>query len=217
MAMSRASYLATLGIVPAARAASNIACHKNATAGQSSIPVTAGSTINVQWTPSPWPDSHKGPVIDYLAPCSGTDCTTATAGALEFTKIDEAGLITPGTTQTWASDNLIANNNSWNVVIPSSLASGSYVLRHEIIALHGAGNTDGAQNYPNCVNLQVTGSGSTALSGGKLGSELYKEDDPGILVNIYTDLESYTIPGGAVDTLKRRLRSVRRHARDLLL
>lgn len=40
------------------------------------------------------------------------------------------------------------NGFSWNVKIPSSLASGSYVLRHEIIGLHSAGNPNGAQNYP---------------------------------------------------------------------
>lgn len=40
------------------------------------------------------------------------------------------------------------NGFSWNVKVPSSLASGSYVLRHEIIGLHSAGNPNGAQNYP---------------------------------------------------------------------
>jgi len=40
------------------------------------------------------------------------------------------------------------NGFSWNVKIPSSLAPGSYVLRHEIIGLHSAGSSNGAQNYP---------------------------------------------------------------------
>jgi hypothetical protein len=40
------------------------------------------------------------------------------------------------------------NGFSWNVKVPSSLAPGSYVLRHEIIGLHSAGNPNGAQNYP---------------------------------------------------------------------
>lgn len=37
---------------------------------------------------------------------------------------------------------------SWPVKIPSSLAPGNYVIRHEIIALHAAGSSNGAQNYP---------------------------------------------------------------------
>jgi hypothetical protein len=34
------------------------------------------------------------------------------------------------------------------VSIPSTLKPGAYVLRHEIIALHGARSDDGAQAYP---------------------------------------------------------------------
>jgi cellulase len=141
-----------------------------------------------------WPSSHKGPVIDYLASCNGA-CSTVDKTTLEFFKIDEAGLISdtesPGT---WATDNLIANNNSWAITIPTGIASGPYVLRHEIIALHSAGSTDGAQSYPQCINIEVTGGGSD-VPAGTLGEALYSETDPGILVNIYTTGLSYTIPG----------------------
>jgi hypothetical protein len=95
---------------------------------------------------------------------------------------------------TWASDQLIANNNSWVVTIPTDIAPGNYVLRHEIIALHSAGQVDGAQNYPQCVNLQVTGSG-TATPSGVLGTALYSKTDPGIEINIYTSLSTYKVPG----------------------
>jgi hypothetical protein len=46
------------------------------------------------------------------------------------------------------ANNHVENGFSWNVKVPSSLAPGSYVLRHEIIGLHSAGNPNGAQNYP---------------------------------------------------------------------
>jgi len=42
---------------------------------------------------------------------------------------------------------LQANNNTWTMTIPSGL-NGNYVLRHEILALHSAGQQNGAQNYP---------------------------------------------------------------------
>lgn len=48
-----------------------------------------------------------------------------------------------------------ANNFTASATIPSDIASGSYVLRHEIIALHGAGTEDGAQNYPQCKRFSV--------------------------------------------------------------
>ena len=96
-----------------------------------------------------WPESHHGPVIDYLAPCSNGDCTTVDKTSLKFFKIAEAGLISDTTAPgSWASDQLIANNNSWSITIPAKIAPGPYVLRHEMIALHSANNANGAQNYP---------------------------------------------------------------------
>lgn len=47
------------------------------------------------------------------------------------------------------------NNFAWNVKIPASLAAGSYVLRHEIIGLHSAGNPNGAQNYPQVSDIAI--------------------------------------------------------------
>ena len=155
--------------------------------------VTAGETVELQWTA--WPASHHGPVIDYLANCNG-ECTAVDKTTLLFNKIDGVGLIDdvsmPGI---WAADQLIAANNSWTVTIPASIAPGSYVLRHEIIALHSAENADGAQNYPQCVNLQVVGAGTDRLSSGTLGTELYSPSDPGVQVNIYTSLSTYIVPG----------------------
>ena len=176
---------------------SNIICHNAAVPGTQYVTVAAGSSIELQW--NTWPESHKGPMLDYLAPC-GEDCTTVDKTALQFTKIDEAGLIdATSSPQVWASDEMLANNFTWVTTIPSSIAPGKYVLRHETIALHSAGSVGGAQAYPQCVNLEVTGSGTNTLSSGTLGTALYTETDPGILVNIYYPvLTSYDIPGPAV-------------------
>lgn len=149
-------------------------------------------------TPSPrwgvtWPDSHHGPIIDYLAACNG-NCETVDKTTLEWFKIDQVGYLNGSDPGTWASDVLIADASTWLVQIPASLAPGNYVLRTEIIALHSAGNADGAQNYPQCFNLAVSGTG-TLVPSGTLGTDLYSESDPGILYNIYTSVEDYTIPG----------------------
>lgn len=97
-------------------------------------------------------------------------------------------------TQIWASQDLIDQNNTWTITVPESLAPGSYVFRHEIIALHGAGTLNGAQNYPQCFNIEITGSG-TASPTGVLGTDLYKNTDPGIYINPYTTITSYAMPG----------------------
>jgi cellulase len=55
-------------------------------------------------------------------------------------------LITPG--GTWVTDELIKNNFTSSTTIPRNLKAGNYVIRHEIIALHSAGNDNGAQFYP---------------------------------------------------------------------
>lgn len=67
---------------------------------------------------------------------------------------------------------MIANNNTYSITVPSTLASGNYVFRHEIIAMHGAGSEGGAQNYPFCMNIAITGGGSDSPSG-TLGTALY--------------------------------------------
>lgn len=180
-------------VAPDAYASGDIICHKSATNAKGYATAKAGDTIEVYW--NTWPTSHKGPVIDYLAKCSGDDCTTVDKTALEFFKIDAVGLVS-ASASTWGTDQLISNNNSWVLQIPSTLASGNYVLRHEIIALHSANNADGAQNYPQCFNLAITGTGDLQPSG-TLGEALYKETDAGISVNIYNSLTSYDIPGPA--------------------
>ncbi|GIJ92552.1 hypothetical protein Asppvi_001830 [Aspergillus pseudoviridinutans] len=182
-------------IAPSQYNSADIICHQNATNAQAYIEIAAGDRIQLQWTA--WPESHHGPVIDMLASC-GESCTTVDKTSLKFFKIDGVGLVNdspvPGT---WGDDQMIANNNSWMVEIPKSIAPGNYVLRHELIALHSAEEKDGAQNYPQCFNLKVTGSGTDSPAG-TLGTELYTESDPGIMVNIYSSISSYTVPGPAM-------------------
>lgn len=179
---------------PDSYTSTDIACHKSAEPGPKAATIAAGGSLTLQW--DTWPESHHGPVLDYLAKCAGDDCSSVSAGDLSFFKIDEAGL-NDGAAQDWASDDLIANGNAWTVTIPEDIAPGQYVLRHEIIALHSAQDANGAQNYPQCINIEVTGSGS-AEPAGVAATELYTPEDPGISLSIYNGLTSYEIPGPAV-------------------
>jgi cellulase len=184
-----------LGFVePNSLGSTDINCHKSATAGRLYASVAAGQSIQLPW--NKWPsDSHKGPLINYIAPCNG-DCTTLTPGSLKWSKISQAGL----SNGAWPTDPLPTNNFTATVTIPSKLKAGNYVLRHEIIALHSASNDNGAQFYPQCLNLKVTGSGTVAPTAGVAGTALYKKTDPGVLYNIYNGQTTYTIPGPAVWT-----------------
>lgn len=172
---------------------SDIICHKSGSPGGGHATVAAGDKISIVWDPE-WPESHIGPVIDYLAACNG-DCETVDKASLRFFKIDGAGY--DKTAGRWAADTLRANGNSWLVQIPADLKAGNYVLRHEIIALHGASSPNGAQAYPQCINLRVTGSGTNAPSG-VAGTSLYRASDAGILFNPYVASPNYPVPGPAL-------------------
>lgn len=74
-------------------------CHKAAKPGASYLAVAPGDTIGLQW--NTWPDSHKGPALDYLAPCDG-DCTKVDPATLSFVKIAQTGLVSGSNPGTWA-------------------------------------------------------------------------------------------------------------------
>lgn len=146
---------------------------------------------------STWPVSHKGPVIEYLANCNGP-CETVDKTTLRWFKISHVGLIDKSRTNGyWATDVLIDNGFNWNVVIPTGIATGNYVLRHEIIGLHAAGQSNGAQNYPQCINLAIKGTG-TAAPAGVAATSFYTATDPGIKFDLYGAFTSYPIPGPAL-------------------
>jgi hypothetical protein len=79
-----------------------------------------------------------------------SDFPSVDKNSLNWFKVKEGGLVSGSNPGTWATDELMANNLTDSVTVPLSLKAGNYVVRHEIIALHSAGQTDGAQNYPQC-------------------------------------------------------------------
>lgn len=116
---------------PDAYTTSDIICHLNATNAKGHAVVAAGDRVFLQWTD--WPDSHHGPVIDYLASCGSTGCETVDKTTLKFFKIDGVGLVDDKTVPgTWGDDQLVAQNSGWMVEIPPDIAPGNYVLRHEL-------------------------------------------------------------------------------------
>ncbi|KAK7522477.1 putative endo-beta-1,4-glucanase D [Phyllosticta citriasiana] len=98
---------------------------------------------------------------------------------------------------TWAVDTLISNKGKHSITIPE-VTPGNYLLRPEIIALHEASNEGGAQFYLECVQIAVSGSGTTSLPEGVALPGAYKADDAGILFNMYGDFSTYQIPGPTV-------------------
>ncbi|KAL1841465.1 hypothetical protein VTJ49DRAFT_7020 [Mycothermus thermophilus] len=211
------------GFVPPANYSTpDIICHRGGASPRAHAPVAAGEKVLVQW--NGWPVGHVGPILTYLAPCGGLagdeeGCTGVDKTELRWTKIDDSrpafqmlpggqrvpgrGTFPPG--QYWATDMLVAANNSWTVVVPRAVKPGPYVLRQEIIALHYAGKPNGAQNYPVCVNLWVEPPKEEPEGVFELdrhdAREFYREDDPGVLIDVMkmvAPTATYVVPGPTV-------------------
>lgn len=77
-------------------------------------------------------------------------------------------------------------NEGYTYTIPPCLAPGSYLVRHEIIALHSAWAAGEAQFYPSCHQLTVSGSGTVVPTEGLVSFPgAYKADEAGILLNVW--------------------------------
>lgn len=162
------------------------------------IDVRAGSTVQTYWrhTLTSGSDdvidsSHKGPVMAYMKKVSDATSDSGIGGG--WFKISEESY-NPSTGK-WAVDNLIANGGTQNIPIPSCIENGQYLLRGEIIALHGASSRNGAQFYMECAQINVTG-GSGSVSPATVSFPgAYSASDPGILFNLYTTPINYIVPG----------------------
>lgn len=97
----------------------------------------------------------------------------------------------------WGVKDLNTCCGKMNVKIPTDIAPGDYLLRAEVIALHTAASSNGAQFYMSCFQLTVSGSG-TATPSTILLPGAYSASDPGILVNIHQALTTYIAPGPTV-------------------
>lgn len=102
-------------------------------------------------------------------------------------KIQEGGR--EGVTNTWATSKLMTAGGVAEYTIPECIEPGFYLVRHEIIALH-----QGAEYYPGCHQLEVTGSGSTVPTGLVSFPGAYSKTDAGIDYSPYQRKFSICLP-----------------------
>ncbi|KAF2105505.1 glycosyl hydrolase family 61-domain-containing protein [Lophiotrema nucula] len=185
----------------------DIRCNAGVKAAASKCAIAAGGTVTVEMHQQPGDRSckneaiggaHYGPVIVYMTKV--TDAATAD-GSTGWFKVYQDG---------WApANNGAADNDYWgvkdmnnccgkvDVKIPSDIPAGDYLLRSEVIALHTAGQANGAQFYMSCYQITVSGGGSASPATVKFPGA-YKAADPGIKINIHAAISGYTVPGPAV-------------------
>jgi len=127
------------------------------------IDVKAGSTVTAIWrhTLDSGPEnvmdpSHVGPTIAYLKKVD--DAKTAAGPGDGWFKIQEDGY----QNGVWGTSKVIQNGGKHEIKIPDCIEDGQYLLRAEMIALHGAGTYPGAQFYMECAQLNIVGGSGSA-------------------------------------------------------
>ncbi|KAH8726990.1 glycoside hydrolase family 61 protein [Phaeosphaeriaceae sp. PMI808] len=129
--------------------------------------------------------AHYGPVMVYM---SKVDDSSKADGSTGWFKIYENGWAPAskgaGDNDFWGVKDMNTCCGKVDVKIPAALKAGDYLLRAEVIALHTAGSSGGAQLYMSCYQLTVTGGGSLSPATVRFPGA-YKASDPGIMINIH--------------------------------
>jgi cellulase len=157
----------------------------------------AGSDVAVQW--SGIVRMHLGPVMSYLGPLTDPNMKPQ---QIKFFKISDLGYNKEK--KLWANEELIKQNYTDHFKIPSDIKPGRYVLRTELLALHGNSMSSeptlysGPQFYTHCFNVEISGNGNAVPEGVTFPGG-YKRNDSGVKFNLRTatqpDRDNYVIPG----------------------
>jgi hypothetical protein len=133
-----------------------------------------------------------------MSPCAnGRDCSDflGTTSRSWF-KIEEAGVVPYAYASSgldWATQIMYDAGNTWNITVPKCLPDGPYLIRHETMAIQDSNVRGGAQFYPNCAQVWVSG-GSATLDLVAVGVELpgdIQPDDEGVLFDPRKPLTEY--------------------------
>ncbi|KAI0659802.1 glycoside hydrolase family 61 protein [Cubamyces menziesii] len=178
----------------------DIACNANPHPSDGICQIMPGDEVTVEMHQQPNDRScaneaiggnHYGPVLVYMAKVE--DATSAVGSSAQWFKVAEIGLPSSNPDY-WGTEVLNDNCGHYTFKVPSDIAPGNYLIRAEVIALHVASSVGGAQFYMSCYQVNVGGSGSANPPTVSFPGA-YNAEDPGILINIYQQLSTYTIPG----------------------
>ncbi|KAI0660273.1 glycosyl hydrolase family 61-domain-containing protein [Cubamyces menziesii] len=176
----------------------NLSCGQNAQNAALVVPANPGSTVTFAWASGNggnWPH-NTGPMLTYMAACEGTTCDKFDASGAKWFKVDQVGKKSDGST--WVQQDIM-NGGTYSMKLPENIVPGDYLIRHEIIALQLAVSMGGAEFYPSCTQVRVSGNGNGAPNATVSFPGAYSDSDPGIFdPNVYNPGSSYTFPGPAI-------------------
>lgn len=179
-------------------------CGLDAQLAKVNAPANPGSQLQISWSSgtggTTWVH-NVGPIMNYMASCGGNDCSNFNGTDAKFFKIEQAGKDADGN---WVQADTLHVGKPFDLTLPTNLAPGAYLLRHEVIALQGAQSAGGAEFYPSCIQLLIGGNADSSVTPSPTVSfpGAYSDTDPGILVDVYTpSANGYVFPGGPISNI----------------
>ncbi|KAF3926494.1 Endoglucanase-4 [Arthrobotrys entomopaga] len=172
----------------------DLRCNVGALTGgsTSTLTVAAGTKLTVGLDVAVY---HDGPILFYMGRVpSGATAQSWDGSGVNWFKFDQRGPVFNGGQATWPY-----LTQTYDVTIPAGIPAGQWLLRCEQIGIHNPYPAGLPQFYVGCAQLQVTGGGSCSPSYFSIPGHI-QQDDPGITVNIYTNFNSYSFPGPAVQS-----------------
>ncbi|KAI1756361.1 glycoside hydrolase family 61 protein [Xylaria castorea] len=131
---------------------------------------------------------HQGPVSLYMSKAPGTAAEYDGSG--DWFKFYDWGPKFGNGQAQWTMTGTYSGN------IPKCIPDGEYLLRIQALAIHNPGATP--QWYISCGQIKVSGGGSTTPSPTAKIPGAFKATDPGYTANIYSNFNSYIVPGPSV-------------------
>ncbi|KAI0631543.1 glycosyl hydrolase family 61-domain-containing protein [Trametes polyzona] len=181
-----------------------LACGDGAQPARLVASANPGSNISFTWASNSGNWFHNvGPVMTYMARCDSGPCSQFYATTAKWFKIAEAGQkVEPGTGQSsnWYQADL-TTGKPYSVRLPEDLKAGQYLIRNEPIALQNAQSPGKAEFYPSCTQLDIGGDDDGVPDTTVSFPGAYNENDPGLLVDVYTPGLVYRFPGGPIAKL----------------
>jgi hypothetical protein len=181
----------------------DINCGPSAKPASLSADAMPGSKLEFNWRGgdgSNWPH-NIGPMFTYLTSCGNVTCDKFDPSNATWFKLEESGK-KPNSAQ-WVQQDL-KDGGVATMTLPSDLAPGNYIARHEIIALHLGTQMGGAEFYAGCAQLRVGGNETGVPDPNQLVQlpGAYTDSDPGIFTpDVFNSGFNYVFPGPPVAKL----------------
>ncbi|KAJ4002543.1 hypothetical protein NW752_012464 [Fusarium irregulare] len=169
-------------------ASNDLRCNVGASGSNTqTVAVKAGESITFTLDTAVY---HQGPISVYMSKAPSSAASYDGSG--NWFKIKDWGPSFSGSSSSWPM------YLSYTFNLPACIANGEYLLRIQSMGIHNPYPAGDPQFYISCAQISVSGGGSVTPGNQVKIPGFIKATDPGYTANIYSNFNSYTIPGPSV-------------------